>query len=92
MLIAALEDALALERRRVQQLQERNDRLTEALTRKEGGQLNLPIEPVYRAPEAAPEGPASGPGAEVVNGWWRSMCAGGRISSPVVEAKVPAPE
>lgn len=76
-------------RRQVRGLQERNDRLVESLARKEGAQLQLPIES-YQAREPEP-GPASGPGAEVVNTWWRSMCAGGRISSPVPEEKVSAP-
>lgn len=86
----ALTDEVKYLRSQVRALQERCDRLVEAVARREGTQLQLPIEPYpLREPEPAPvEGPASGPGAGPVNTWWRSMCAGGRISTPVPEEKV----
>ena len=70
--------------RQVEGLQERNDRLTEALAQRSGIDLVLPR--TVHPPEPAP-GPVGGNGAEEVNTWWKSMNSGGKIASPVKTSK-----
>lgn len=87
-MLKGAQDEVAYLRAQVRGLQERNDRLVEALARKEGVPLQLPIEPY--APRPAEEAPPFVPprGREAGDSWWRSMVAGHRISSPVPEEKV----
>lgn len=77
--------------------QERTDRLTEALARRDGAQLTLPIEPYSPySSHPAPEDEAALI-AEVaaqnrsVGEWVRAINGGHKISSPVKEDQVLAP-
>lgn len=81
-------DEVAYLRAQVRGLQERNDRLVEALARRYDAQLQLPVEPY--TPATMPDSfvPATDTG---LNAWWAAVGNSPRIASPVKEDKVPAP-
>lgn len=81
------QDDIAYLRAQVRGLQERNDRLVEALSRREGTQLQLPVDS-WAPPDASAPGPTTDTG---LNQWWKAVGNSPRISSPVKEDKVPAP-
>lgn len=95
--VVALESEVAFLRRQVIALSERNDRLIEALARKSDVPLVLPS--VYAPPEAiqvpdtAPTVTIPGPTTDRgLNDWWHAVGASPKISTPVKESSVPAPD
>lgn len=79
-------DDLTYYRSLVRGLQERNDRLVEALARKFDVELRLPVEPYTPAPEVP--GPTTDTG---LNSWWAAVGNSPRIATPVKEKVEPAP-
>lgn len=83
-----LEDEVKYLRSQVRGLQERNDRLVEALARKSDALLQLPVEPYAPGPVPEVPGPTTDTG---LNEWWAAVGGSPRIATPVKEDKVPAP-
>jgi len=79
------QDDITYLRAQVRGLQERNDRLVEALARKEGALLQLPIEPYPPVPVPEVVGPTTDTG---LNAWWAAVGGSPRIATPVKEEKV----
>lgn len=83
-------DEVAYLRAQVRGLQERNDRLVEALARKFDVPLQLPMEPYATDPAPTPD--ATGPTTDTgLNAWWAAVGNSPRIASPVKEKVEPAP-
>lgn len=79
------QDDISYLRAQVRGLQERNDRLVEALARKEGVPLQLPIEPYSPVPVPEVAGPTTDTG---LNAWWAAVGGSPKVATPVKEEKV----
>ena len=87
-----LADEVKYLRRAVDRLQERNDRLVEALSRKDGVQLSLPIEPHTPPTDGSGDAPILEMMARANKGvgeWARAMNSGHSIATPVKEVSAP---
>lgn len=83
-------DDLTYYRSQIRSLQERNDRLVEALARKSDVPLQLPMKSYATDPAPTPD--ATGPTTDTgLNAWWAAVGNSPRIASPVKEKVEPAP-
>jgi cell division septum initiation protein DivIVA len=101
-----LKDEIVFLRQQVLMLQERNDRLTEALARKSDVHLSIPSVPVMAETSDKPlfqppaftvstvpsDAEVLAARARSIDGWWRDMTSGGKVATPPQEQKVSAPQ